>query len=1446
MNKHLRRTIKLTVFVVAFCAALFISSETASAVVEIEKDGSVLASYGSFEQAVNAVNNNESIEAGDDIIFRESGGSYPGDAPAFTKRINLEIYGQRNVDEFHRDGDAVLNIRDAASLHIHDINIRCGVYIEDNNKDMEVTIDKVNVFKKLTVTGVRSCSIDGTNADGSRSIIQNLSIKGSSDNDIEVTKLRGIESEFRYPNGDETLPDYMTKSTEGYRLEHADCALIDNCQVINGWIQLDDAVVHTFTNARVIHQVDIFRDSPSFVAVALANSTIDLMENCTLVSYCGDANDVRGYAVLARGNKSSSSRAIGTMRGCYIYGGYSGIILSGGVSDIGTIDDCVIVGRQTAIDQTSSAFQFPSDVDCIKGDTVLFSIHGNPIQSGGNDIFEPNLTKTVGNVRVGTVRGGTVPGGDKSTWPEGYSWRNTNRNLSLLVTPDELSPYVRYDLTEFYYLSYDNCEVTYHEGAGSKKDGFDAHYQQVLPGGATYKVKAYDPDYIDVPNSSLLNVPMGWTEDVDGEGEVLYGGENSESFTIDRKNYDYYPKYKDGTTYKVVFDTGEYGSNVESQQVFRQSAPKTPEEPTHPGATFAGWYLDDQFTGEKYEFNRSISTLATQNNTVKLYAKWDLNEYTVTFNATANNGKEDREVKVKWGEKVERPVEEPEYYDPDVKSFSDWYKTASGKTKFNFDTVIKEDTTVYARFEYNKSTITIEMDGGTVGGLELPWKKNKDGNIVYKGEVTDRIPVPWGANTIPTKGYMYTYDGIYEDPEFNTESVAFEGDEFLVPATRSYYVRFAPKDYTVKYYDMSYADYQKDTSVRPIKEESLPYGSEITYESEDPERFGGWDPYYIYNSETIAVNNWDGTVLAHEMKLFRIDLPQIIYHSDVAGTKVMEKAYVKVGSSLADYGDRVVESEDYTFVGWTTTPRTDGEYHYKETLPDEGKNEADQENYPFVGFFDFENTTMPDEDIHLYPVLVRDRLRVRLNPNGGRMMAGQAVEFNVEINEKLEMRLINRTLNAGYALDGWYTGTGVKWNADWGVTPEYCDKDANGKPIRNEESDKNYHYYTIGLTAIWSPKDLDVCYKGLEPNADVLHKEGTVRLGDTIVLKDAVASLDGEVVFYGWRDNKTVLHSAGEEFLFDDAGLLDYYDRLIFTANYRTKLDNEHIIRFDTKGGSYVPPITLPEGDPVTAPDDPVREGYEFQGWYPEVPPTMPTGDVLCEAQWKKVVRQFTISFDTTGGGTIDPITADEGSELTPPSDPQREHYVFKGWTPAFPDVVPSKDMTLSATWEPAVYKVTFDANGGQFSDGKQQIDVTGIYNAVLVAPEEPVRDQYQFSGWESDVPAHIPGGDITIKATWTKTDSTPTISADDYINEMIKDIWNKVTLEDKEAVEAASAAYEALGDKQAEVSEETKAKLDVAVAKLAAAEAQKAADDAAAQAALDQQAADDAQQTAD
>ena len=62
---------------------------------------------------------------------------------------------------------------------------------------------------------------------------------------------------------------------------------------------------------------------------------------------------------------------------------------------------------------------------------------------------------------------------------------------------------------------------------------------------------------------------------------------------------------------------------------------------------------------------------------------------------------------------------------------------------------------------------------------------------------------------------------------------------------------------------------------------------------------------------------------------------------------------------------------------------------------------------------------------------------------------------------------------------------------------------------------------------------------------------------------------------------------------------------------------NQYTIAFDTNGGSEIAPITQDYGTEITAPADPTRKGYTFKGWDKEIPETMPAGNITVKAQWE-------------------------------------------------------------------------------------------------------------------------------------------------------------------------------------------------------------------------------------
>lgn len=61
---------------------------------------------------------------------------------------------------------------------------------------------------------------------------------------------------------------------------------------------------------------------------------------------------------------------------------------------------------------------------------------------------------------------------------------------------------------------------------------------------------------------------------------------------------------------------------------------------------------------------------------------------------------------------------------------------------------------------------------------------------------------------------------------------------------------------------------------------------------------------------------------------------------------------------------------------------------------------------------------------------------------------------------------------------------------------------------------------------------------------------------------------------------------------------------------------NTYRLSYNTDGGSYVPSERRVFGEELMLPNEPVKKGYKFAGWGPELPPTMPAEDLELKAQW--------------------------------------------------------------------------------------------------------------------------------------------------------------------------------------------------------------------------------------
>ena len=208
---------------------------------------------------------------------------------------------------------------------------------------------------------------------------------------------------------------------------------------------------------------------------------------------------------------------------------------------------------------------------------------------------------------------------------------------------------------------------------------------------------------------------------------------------------------------------------------------------------------------------------------------------------------------------------------------------------------------------------------------------------------------------------------------------------------------------------------------------------------------------------------------------------------------------------------------------------------------------------------------------------------------------------------------------------------------------------------------------------------------------------------------------------------------------------------------------NQYTLTFDTDGGTEIAPITQDYGTAVTAPAAPTKEGYTFAGWDAEIPATIPAGDMTITAQW--TINQYTITFDTDGGSSVDAITQDFGTAVTAPADPTKEGYTFDGWDAEIPATMPAGDMTITAKWTVNQYTITWEnADGSVLETDKNVLyGTTPEYNGATPTKASTSDYTYTFSGWTPEI------SEVTSDITYTATYKATAIPDEPYYESTVK-----------------------------------------------------------------------------
>ena len=163
------------------------------------------------------------------------------------------------------------------------------------------------------------------------------------------------------------------------------------------------------------------------------------------------------------------------------------------------------------------------------------------------------------------------------------------------------------------------------------------------------------------------------------------------------------------TTYNIVYETNggiNAIANVTTVKAIDIAAqPIVLQDPNRTGYTFVGWYLSADFAGERvYEITSSLLELA-ENGVIRLYAKYEINKYTVTYQdmdgtiLKADNN-------VSYGSLATTFVPSK-----DGKIFDNWYYNDA---VYDFNTPITQDITLVAKYRIREVSTTVNINDSLV------------------------------------------------------------------------------------------------------------------------------------------------------------------------------------------------------------------------------------------------------------------------------------------------------------------------------------------------------------------------------------------------------------------------------------------------------------------------------------------------------------------------------------------------------------------------------------------------------------------------------------------------------------------------------------------------------------------------------------------------------------
>jgi len=669
-----------------------------------------------------------------------------------------------------------------------------------------------------------------------------------------------------------------------------------------------------------------------------------------------------------------------------------------------------------------------------------------------------------------------------------------------------------------------------------------------------------------------------------------------------------------------------------------------PAEPVMTGYEFKGWYTSDSFT-EEVDWNDKLTADRT------VYAKWEpkVTSYTIIIWKQQATDAVDAEDSVKKYD-YEESVKITGVYTGDKTDIEKDYEYYNKKSYTGFkysrcddNTTIAADGSTILNVYYDRNVITINFiyNRNVISSYveyTYSWDTYRDWNSYYylsddsyrlayysygnwyDYDTDSKLP---SGTTIYEGVYAWkgveTHRGLYEAAlDFEWPSGSWQDSNEIGLVFIGNYILPNPADTTIDLYLKSSSG-SRTKYVRFYKEnDEGEYDLALTYEYKIDMRYAykGWaffitDKYTGYKADHYNTGTWsreqtlgekdDSTGYYKTVENFS---ELNIYYKRLSYTVDFKR--VDTAGAVDAVSDSGIESATVTYGAKITEPETDptpaAGYRFKGWY----KNPEGTEP------FDFDNETMPANNLVVYACFEPISYYVKIDLNGGTISTGegqdqQKTEFWISYLEKIDGGVLEKATQEGYKLVGWYyedtNGDLKSYNFSNQVTDEYI----SSETVKGTDEYAGITYSVIKLKALWKRDgsyhvsfSVQMSVNGGGTETKEITDARNYKYGDQakVVLPTYVDSQyipDGKRLT-GW----TIKDGDGNEMKFAlgavvtlDSSWADNKGKILITAVYADAVVPTTSIVFNGNGGTNESPLTKEVDGNYTADD---YQGLDLNG----------------------------------------------------------------------------------------------------------------------------------------------------------------------------------------------------------------------------------------------------------